>query len=773
MAKRIILFSLMCLCSLSPLWAQPQKSSKSVKELTTRILSKKQAKRFKFKIRPSACNFFEISASGKKIKIEANTPVAMAAGLNYYFTHEMLLATGWNNLRPNIPPTALRPPGIRIRKESPYATVSYFTQEHFNHITASWNWERWEQEIDLMALHGVTHPFTTNMIETLPDLLSHKIARRIREYGMTLVEEGAASDSSQSICLMPETIPDNPIIFSMRSDLVWQHENLDMDGWMKIFPTYRYGGVSATSLQTAWEGFHKTAFNPQKPTSPPLESIFYNQPSLDITTCLSCWLERNIPYDHNLFAASCETFFRFADSLRFNLNYQSDAVNIVHKYLTNLGYKAYYNLTQAKNQHDNQIFDRETKHFLRLMDDHRSLLTIHPDPVEVAESLFQKYRANELAPDVVTIELPISFRDGYGPFKPVFYILQSFSNHQDLWNQTHILASGVPARWSEIKRGVIKIDPNTHIAFATGKDHAGKIEMVVDTNNNRDFRDDAVFTPVEFAYTLPDYELAPTNQIIPLLYERLSGFHNPIPFCVGKMPGQDIIMGSFARHATAHLREVELAIYPDAFSNFSFQHTELKVINDPRSTEKNRMAHISLDDYILLHDTLFRHKGIDLDRRVLLLDKTTVSQNQLYAPQVGFNAIPFKGENYINSQIISPSEDFSGKYLVLYFWGTWCHPCTQELPRLRTMYDKWDRSMVEMVGIIDNSPTISLGKLIQQYHITWPQILSTERNPIVQDYKISSFPTILLIAPNGKIVAKTDNWDEIERALDGLLYERP
>ncbi|MGA0846640.1 MAG: alpha-N-acetylglucosaminidase TIM-barrel domain-containing protein [Luteolibacter sp.] len=99
---------------------------------------------------------FEIEAGNDgKIAIRGNTNLSVASGFNWYLKHVADCHVSWtgNQLDLPSPPPA---PNALIRQVSPYqhrnqgnVTVASYTQ-------AFWNWERWEQEIDFMALNGIT-----------------------------------------------------------------------------------------------------------------------------------------------------------------------------------------------------------------------------------------------------------------------------------------------------------------------------------------------------------------------------------------------------------------------------------------------------------------------------------------------------------------------------------------------------------------------------------------------------------------------------------------
>ncbi|MDR2586216.1 MAG: alpha-N-acetylglucosaminidase C-terminal domain-containing protein [Prevotellaceae bacterium] len=764
MPKKIITFAFLLLFTFHSVIAQNEVpiNKKSINSLASRVLPKKQAALFTFHIKSSTINYFEISASKRRITIRGNSPVSVAAGLNYYLRNELYISVGQNDNK-SILPDFSPIPLSKVRKESPYRMVTFFTDDNFDQITAQWDWDRWEREIDLMALRGVTHPISQAMLTKLSDPLSQKIVQRMGELGMKYADENQVGITTHRIHLLPESVGTNPILFDLRSDMVWQRGVPNMKEWIERYPMYRYGHSTA-SLQAAWEGFHQTVYPSNQPIVSPSKSVFLHSPSLYFSL-LSNWLKDTTSFDHNAFAKSCETFFIDSDIFLYNSNYTNDAINIVRQYLTNQIRQSFARFSIAWNQHDLQILERETKLLHQLQRDVLEIGTNEGNQIEATKALFQKYRRRELEPKVSIVELPLSFHDGYGPFEPHYYTLQPYSQNQ-VGQKPRIFATGIPITWKNVQRGDIETNGyqlstqpmHTKIAYALGKDQVGKLKMVIDTNNNHDFSDDKIFEPLPFI----DDNHSPINQFISLAFERLYNniiVWDKIPFFMGTIPGQEVIVWNFARYATTRLGETNIAISSDKFNDFSFTHIELKI--------DNNHDYITNDEYILYNDTLYRNKGVDLNKNILVLEKTISSKSQLFSPQAGFKAIPYQGQNHITKETVS-LEKSKGKYVVLYFWGTWNNDCVDDLPYLISMYGRCDRSKVEMLGILDNSPDISLERIIQRFSIDWPQITSDAASRIIQDYKISSFPTILLIDPNGIIINKDMSLDSLEMVLTKL-----
>lgn len=107
---------------------------------------------------PSDTEFFEISATpeGKPL-ITGNNAVNIAAGLNWYLKYYPGIHLSWNSMTAAIP-DSLPVPDTTERHET-YAKRRYYLNYcTHSYSMAFWGWERWQKEIDWMALHGINMP---------------------------------------------------------------------------------------------------------------------------------------------------------------------------------------------------------------------------------------------------------------------------------------------------------------------------------------------------------------------------------------------------------------------------------------------------------------------------------------------------------------------------------------------------------------------------------------------------------------------------------------
>ncbi len=114
---------------------------------------------------------------------------------------------------------------------------------------------------------------------------------------------------------------------------------------------------------------------------------------------------------------------------------------------------------------------------------------------------------------------------------------------------------------------------------------------------------------------------------------------------------------------------------------------------------------------------------------------------------------------------------YRGKYVLLDFWGHWCHPCIQAMPKVNALHQQYADKLT-IIGIAMEGPNSAplWKKAIRQHHVPGLQLSELQANegPVMTGYNINAYPTYLLLDPQGKLVARTDDVDEITKKLATL-----
>lgn len=117
-------------------------------------------------IKPADNDYFELVAGKAKPTIKANNTISAAVGVNWYLKYNCGRHMCWNNLRPELP-DALPTIAKNERHSTDMALRYYLNYCTHSYSMAFWDWERWEKEIDWMALHGINMPLAVTGGEPL------------------------------------------------------------------------------------------------------------------------------------------------------------------------------------------------------------------------------------------------------------------------------------------------------------------------------------------------------------------------------------------------------------------------------------------------------------------------------------------------------------------------------------------------------------------------------------------------------------------------------
>ncbi|MDE6533629.1 MAG: alpha-N-acetylglucosaminidase [Muribaculaceae bacterium] len=120
-------------------------------------IDKGASAKFKTTLVKSDKDFFEISQDGKRIAVKANSWVNMATGINWYLKHYAGIHLSWNGMSHRLP-DVLPPVAAPERHDTDLSLRYNFNYCTFSYSMPFWDWNRWEKEIDWMALHGINMP---------------------------------------------------------------------------------------------------------------------------------------------------------------------------------------------------------------------------------------------------------------------------------------------------------------------------------------------------------------------------------------------------------------------------------------------------------------------------------------------------------------------------------------------------------------------------------------------------------------------------------------
>ncbi len=121
-----------------------------------------------------------------------------------------------------------------------------------------------------------------------------------------------------------------------------------------------------------------------------------------------------------------------------------------------------------------------------------------------------------------------------------------------------------------------------------------------------------------------------------------------------------------------------------------------------------------------------------------------------YAPDFSFKTLDGKERKL---------SEYKGKWVLLDFWGTWCGPCVMETPFLVDTYAKLGGEKFEMISIANDRSVEVVSEYVKKNDMKWTNTVALDgyAKGVLEQYGVTSFPTMMLIDPTGKFVKVKDH----------------
>ena len=137
--------------------------------------------------------------------------------------------------------------------------------------------------------------------------------------------------------------------------------------------------------------------------------------------------------------------------------------------------------------------------------------------------------------------------------------------------------------------------------------------------------------------------------------------------------------------------------------------------------------------------------------------------------KIGNPALPIDAVTTAGDRITL--ESYKGKVLLLDFWASWCKPCRQEMPVVKSVYKEFHGKGFEILGVSLDQSEASFRGYIERQGITWPQIFDGKgwRSPVGQQYGINSIPATFLLDRDGTIRHRDLRGEKLREAVRELI----
>lgn len=137
----------------------------------------------------------------------------------------------------------------------------------------------------------------------------------------------------------------------------------------------------------------------------------------------------------------------------------------------------------------------------------------------------------------------------------------------------------------------------------------------------------------------------------------------------------------------------------------------------------------------------------------VLATRKPASERPVYSALIGKPAPAIVGKT-ISGQQFQLSQ-FSGKWVLVNFFATWCTPCLKEHPEIKAWSQQHAQAGDGEVAMVvyGDDPGRVRGFFAQQGG-SWPVVLDQGKESIAVAYGVTAPPESYLVAPSGNVMAK-------------------
>ena len=376
----------------------------------------------------------------------------------------------------------------------------------------------------------------------------------------------------------------------------------------------------------------------------------------------------------------------------------------------------------------------------------------------------------------------LNSHEGFGPFTPGQLIVGP--------TQEALVYTNVP---EEIDEYVVRnriLEPEQNILLLIGT-KGGKRVIMVDTNNDKDFGNEKI---LEYNYPLSKEEQKEIENSLPTISTQFEFLENgqiftknvkikPTPY-LGSLSlsfGTDnevekkyFLFVSILEHkkGEVNINGVDFNVFvSNSFTRMNYLKERVSIFISPKS--EYLLPELEGNIPYKIGD-VFNVKGHDY-----LIDTISKWGDKLFVNYIGKNErpegisegfyLPKFEAKYLDNNVFDLAK-YSGKYILLDFWGTWCTPCIKLIPELKKLNDDFSNKNFALISVAyDDNPEKVMDFVIKE-DMNWSHLfVSTSQNDVnsvTSKLKVTKFPTTILISPDGKIVGRDLAVDKLRELLN-------
>jgi len=123
----------------------------------------------------------------------------------------------------------------------------------------------------------------------------------------------------------------------------------------------------------------------------------------------------------------------------------------------------------------------------------------------------------------------------------------------------------------------------------------------------------------------------------------------------------------------------------------------------------------------------------------------------------------------VNSQGLKKLSNIKSKYVLVVFGAGWCQKCTEELPKIAGLYEKWKKKELEVVYISLDEKKEDFNNFASKFPFLSYCDYKKWNSPVVKEYYVFGTPTMFLLDSKRQIVLRPNSVQQMDAWVDWML----
>jgi thiol-disulfide isomerase/thioredoxin len=320
--------------------------------------------------------------------------------------------------------------------------------------------------------------------------------------------------------------------------------------------------------------------------------------------------------------------------------------------------------------------------------------------------------------------------------------------------------------------------PNYKANFLTGMRNNGEVVVIPDLNCNKNFNDD-----YEFRLEITNRNKKSKFSITNLLFKKMELPRDGKLYNLDFPLSINVDVGSSMNDINMHLLDntYTLGCLEDSNKRFNVYFKtydlgklfssgdelliigEKEIVNGP---SLNQYVY-NIGDTCLIGTSFYQFESLSALKDTVSFRYIGQRQSDTWYT-TGYRFPPLKLYNINTHNILNIPEKRKAQFLLIDFMASWCRPCLQKVPFLKTL-EKKSNGQLNLISIsidkVEDLPALLAVK--KKYRIDWPLLYDKDANsPSIKRFKFNSIPFYILLDSENRIIYRGSDEKLMRNILD-------